>query len=446
MRERTLKKGWIIAIAVVVVLYPLSTWLMGYAIERRVDDFTRQVNEANPYVKVSGNQFHRGWFQSDQEVTLQPLQAALGAGSLSVTVHNVIHHGPICGLTCIGLASIDSHLVFGKDLQPYVAAVFGAAEPVQLHSRLGLFGGGSGRISSPEIKDAVVADGHLISGGVELKSDYSRNFDSYSIQGSAPRLSYESKDGKHYQLSDIHADIQSKRTLRTLYSGASTITVAQMAFGNGSTPVGFNAQDFKLATQNAMTDGFYSAAVKYSLGAVSAGPVALSAAHVDVTFRHLDPDALERLTTSLRAVNQDATVDPKDRIVAMMSAAKSPAVDLFAKQPEISIDQIAVATSAGNALLTGLIKFQAVSAADFDAAAGLKAFIQKVDADMNLTIDDAFLNSLPGGAASSGRLQPLVAQGLATHENGKFHTLIGFHGGQATFNGKPFGPPMAGAQ
>jgi uncharacterized protein YdgA (DUF945 family) len=441
-----LRKGWIIAGAVVLVLYPLSAWLMGYAIERRVDAFTQQVNEANPYVKVSGSQFHRGWFQSDQVVTLQPLQAAFGAGSLSVTVHNVIHHGPICGMGCIGLAAIDSHLVFSKELQPYVSAVFGSAEPVQLRSRLGLFGGGSGQISSPEIKDARVADGHLISGGVEINSDYSRDFDAYSIRGSAPRLSYESKDGKHYQLSDIRADIQSKRALRTLYSGDSTITVAQMSFGSGSTPVGFNAQDFRLTTHNTMTDGFYSAAVKYSLGATSAGPVNLSAAHLDMTFRHLDPDALERLTTSLRQVNQDPTVDPKERMAKMMSAARSPALDLVAKQPEISIDQIAVATSAGSALLTGLIKFQTLSAADFDAAAGMKAFIQKVDADMNLTIDDAFLTSLPGGAASAGRLEPLVAQGLATHENGKFHTLIAFHNGQATFNGKPFGPPMGGAQ
>ena len=56
-----------------------------------------------------------------------------------------------------------------------------------------------------------------------------------------------------------------------------------------------------------------------------------------------------------------------------------------------------------------------------------------------LTADDAFLTSLPGGANAIAQLQPFVVQGLLAHDANKFHTVIAFHQGQATFNGKPYG-------
>jgi len=57
-----------------------------------------------------------------------------------------------------------------------------------------------------------------------------------------------------------------------------------------------------------------------------------------------------------------------------------------------------------------------------------------------LTLDDAFLASLPDGAKLSAQLQPLVDQGLLSHDNGKFHTKFLFRQGSATFNGKSFRP------
>lgn len=445
-QEMTLKKGWIIALVLIVLLYPAIAWVLGYSIEQRVDEFVQQFDASNSYLRISSNKFRRGWYVSDQELTLEPAQAALGGGSIRITIHNVIHHGPICGATCIGLAQIDSHLVFSPDLQPYVTAVFGSAEPLSLRSRLGFFGGGSASVSSPAIKEAAVGDGHLSSDGFSIKGHYAANLDSYSIEGTVPKLTYQSKDGKHFQVSDIRVDVQSKRALRSLYAGDSSVTVDQLDFGPGAGPGAFSASDFKLASHNTITDGFYSAAIKYGVATASAAPISLSGVNLNLTFRHLDADSLERLTAALREVNRDLGADPKERAARMMAAAKLPALDLLAKQPEISIDQISASSTAGSATLSGLVKIQGVRAEDLDAPAGMMALVNKVDANVDVTIDEAFLNSLPGGAASMRQLQPLVAQGLATQQNGKFHTVIGFHGGQATFNGKPFGPTVAQPQ
>jgi uncharacterized protein YdgA (DUF945 family) len=436
------KKAWIVTIVVIAVLYPVTAWLFGYSIEHRTEEFIRRFNESTPYVKISANRFRRGWFASDQELTLEAAQPAFGAGSVRLTVHNIIHHGPICATSCIGLAQIDSHLVFTPELQSYVTSVFGSAEPLSIRSRLGLFGGGSAQISSPAIGDAVVADGHLSSEGFNAKSEYTADFDSYSIQASAPHLTYAAKDGKRFDASAISTDIQSKRALNTLYTGDTSIAIGQLSFGNAASST-FSASDLKITSHAAIADGFMTSTIKYGVASVTAPPVTLTGMNFDLTFRHLEAQSLERLTAAIREINRDATMTPQARLGKMMDAAKPHAIALFAKQPELSIDRISASTAAGSALMSGLIKFHGLAAEDFDSAAGMKGLIKKIDADVDVSIDEAFLTGLPGGAASTARLQPLVSQGLATLDGGKFHTKIGFHGGQTTFNGKPFGPPIA---
>jgi uncharacterized protein YdgA (DUF945 family) len=438
-----MKRGLVIAGVAIAVLYPVTAWLMGYAIERRIDEFQQHLNDQNPYVKVSGVSFHRGWFISDQELTLEPAQVAFGAGTLRVTVHNTIHHGPICGITCIGLASVESHLVFNEELQARVAAIFGGAEPLSIKSRLGLLGGGSTHVSSPAFKDAVISDASLASDGIAADSDYTANVDSYSTRASAPHLSYASKDGKRFEVSNVAIDVHSKRALRTLYTGDSSFSIGKIAYGNAMGLGAFTAADVRVNSHAEIANGFLQAAVTYDLGAVQAGPVTLTSTKMDITFRHLDADSLERLTAQLREVNRDATITPQDRSATMLGAIKAPMMSLLEKQPEIGIDQMVIATATGSTAISGSIKFKQLVAGDFDGDAGAKALIKKVDVDLDVSIDDAFLNSLPGGQSSTARLQPFVSQGLATHDNGKFHTIVGFHDGQMTFNGKTFGPPVA---
>lgn len=441
--ERTMKKSLVIVGVVVAVLYPITAWLMGYAIERRIDEFQQQLNDQNPYVKVSGVSFHRGWFTSDQELTLEPARLPFATESLRVTVHNTIHHGPICGLACIGLARVESHLVFNEELQAHVAAIFGGAEPLSISSRLGLFGGGSAHVSSPAFKDAVISGATLASDGIVADNHYTGNLDTYSTQASAPHLSYAGKDGKRFEVSNVAVDVHSKRALRTLYAGDSSFSIGRIMYGNTAGPGVFTAADVRVNSHAEVAAGFMQADGKYNLGVVQAGPVTLTSTKMDISFRHLDADSLERLSAQLREVNRDVTIAPQDRSAAMLGAIKAPMMSLLEKQPEIGIDQIVIATAAGSSAISGSIKFKQLVAADFDGDTGAKALIKKVDVDLDVSIDDAFLNSLPGGQSSTARLQPLVSQGLATHDNGKFHTIVGFHDGQTTFNGKPFGPAAA---
>jgi uncharacterized protein YdgA (DUF945 family) len=434
------KKG-LVALVVLIVLYPAAAWLMGFSIEHRYDDFARQVGEQNPYFKISGQQFHRGWFASEQDLTVEPARGPFGGDTMHMTVHSVIHHGPICGAGCFGLAKIDSHLVFSPELQPYVTSIFGAAEPLTLSTHLGFLGGGNTHVTSPAIKDAAISDGRLSSDGLDLKSTFAGNLDSYSANAALPHVSYLTKDNKRFDLSDGKVDFDSKRALRTLYVGNSTVSLGQMVFSTPAGPGGFKITDMQVNSHAALTDGFLNADVKYGLASLAAGPVTFNDIKLYFTFRHLDADSVERLSAAYRESSRDTDTAMDQRAAKIVSAVKVPAIALFAKQPEISIDQISLMAGTGSISMNGLVKFQSLVAEDFDNSAGMAALLKKIDADLKVTIDDAFLTSVPGGAGSLARLDPLVKQGLASHENGKFQTTVGFHGGETTFNGKPFGLP-----
>jgi uncharacterized protein YdgA (DUF945 family) len=89
--------------------------------------------------------------------------------------------------------------------------------------------------------------------------------------------------------------------------------------------------------------------------------------------------------------------------------------------------------------MTGLIRLVGVSAADFQAPPAL--LVRKLDVRLDLSIDEAFLTSLPGAAANAlAQLQPMIDQGYITRSNGALRTQILFRGGQPTLNGKPFNP------
>jgi uncharacterized protein YdgA (DUF945 family) len=450
-----LKKIFILA-AALVVLYGASAWFMGYSIEKRIGASLEEMQASAPYLKVVKSEFHRGWFVSQQDLTLQALQgaalpgaagAAIKSGVLQLKVHSVIRHGPICGLTCLGLAHIDSRISFSGPIQEALGALFGSADPLRLQARLGFFGGGSASAVSPAFKDVVLGDGaHASWDGLDLSSAFSSGYDAYAMQTTIPHALYAAADGTGFDIKDVALDVNSTRALRSLYQGHTTLSVARMQFGGASvgaapTARSITINDLRIDSQSSPSDGFMTFASKTSTAAVATSPLTLSAIHLDFTFRHLDMESLETLIVAMREANRDLSIVPEQRTAAMLAAIKQPGIALLSHQPQLSIDRISVASASGEALISGLIELHDVVAADFAAGADPKSLLKKLEVNLDLTLADGFLKSLPGGGANmNAQLQPLVAQGLLSHDDGKFHTKIVFHAGQATFNGKPFIP------
>ena len=445
-----LKKILIGVIAALVLLYPLATWLIGFSIERRFDDVLVQVRErAAPYATVVGHQFRRGWYTSQEEMTLEflhdvpaimPGAGATAAAPLRMTVRNVIHHGPICGADCVGLARVDTRIAFSGQVQSAIAKIFGPLDPLNMRSRLGFFGGGSTLLSSPPANDVKLDDGAMNWGGLQATLNYGAGVDSYTLHANAPRAMYSAPNGARFQVSDALFDSRAKRALRSLYAGDSSFSLAHLGFAVAGGAAPLSIDDLRFTSLVSADHGFLTLSMKMSSGSVAKMPVALTGAHFDVTFRHLEMESLEQLVSASRELNQDSTLTPAARTEKMLSLLRQQSARLLAQQPQIAFDQVSIANAGGTAVLKGLLQLPGVTSDDFADDASPKGMIQKLDADLDLTVDEALLKSLPGGADGAMQLQRLASQGLATQENGRFHTKILFRRGQLTFNGKPFRP------
>jgi uncharacterized protein YdgA (DUF945 family) len=444
------------AIAVLVLAYPLLSWLMGFAVERRVNEPLEQMRTTMPYVRVVQKTFRRGWFSSEQDLTLEMfgnLPAAPAAAPpklfpFQLTLHSVIRHGPVCGWACVGVAHTETHAVVSGAVQEFLKAVFGSAEPLHLETRLGFFGGGSVTLSSPSVQDAALKDGaHLSWGGLSFKNLFTAGYGSYALSGSVPQTVYAGADGKRIEVGNLVLNAHSHRVLRTLYAGDSSLTVERIGFSSPPPAAGnVSVNEVRVSTQSSSSGGYMNIASKASTGAVVTAPLTLTAMHFDFSLQHLEMTSLEAMGAALRGIDQGSVLTPQERTAKMIEAIKEPGISFLSHQPELGIDRVSIATPDGEARVSGVVRLQGVVPADFAEGTDPKSLIQKLDADLDCGIDDGFLRSLPAsGAQIAAQLQALAAQGLFSHEKGKFQTKLAFHQGTATFNGKafPHAPPPA---
>ncbi len=437
------------AAAAILIAYVFVSWQLGFAIQKQIDEPLEQLKGRTPYMQVVANTYRRGWFVSEQDLTIELFRGLAGApaaaGAISapiqIKVHNVIWHGPICGLTCIGLARVRSHVMFGPALQAYLSSAFGSAEPLHIESRMGFGGGGSATVSSPAIKDAVVLQGGRLGwGGFELKSEFARDMNSYSVHATMPRVSYASADGGQVELDDLDLVAHSKRALRSLYQGDSSIALGRMSISaaKGGAAVLNNVRS---SYQGAVNDGYMNMTDKVSVEAISAASLRFSGAHFDFSMNHLQMDSLEQLSAAIQKLNQDAVLSPAQRSENLLAAVKAPGSVLLSHNPQFSLDRFSIAAGGGEVRLSGTLTLNGVAESDFAPGADPKAIIQKLGADLDMSVDDAFLSALPNGAQATAQLQSFADQGLASHANGKFHSKIAFHAGLTTFDGKSLPQP-----
>jgi uncharacterized protein YdgA (DUF945 family) len=474
-------KKIVTTVAILVLLYPVVAWLMGFAIERRVESLTEQgqlmvpqlhliqktrqgvltSDEDSSYELGSTLKFtrhyHRGWFSSVDQATVEMSSGALGALSalqpavatalnngsehtpFRFSLRTVIHHGPVCGSKCFALAGADTHVSFNGPLQASLTRLFGDEEPITIRGRFAFFGGGSATMSSPAFEHAQIGQNASLSwGGLDGTMHYGARQDWYDITATAPSLRLDGAKGT-LQIDGMSLDARGKRLLRTLYEGDSRMEMKRLSVTGPDKVQQVTASDLLFVNQNHAQDGFMSMGYRMGADAIVTQPLTLSSSHIDVTWKHLGVESLESLIAAMRtAGQQNASVVPAARAQSMMAALKQPLLALLLEQPEMDIDRLSAANAQGQGVVTGVIRLVGVSAADFDAPALL---LSKLDVRLDLAIDEAFLSSLPGaGANALTQLQPMVDQGYITRSNGALRTQILFRAGQTTFNGKPFNP------
>jgi uncharacterized protein YdgA (DUF945 family) len=484
-------KKALIALTVLILLYPVVTWVMGFAIEHRVEHLAYQgelmvpqlhllqqsrrgilTSDENSSYEVGSTlkitrHYHRGWYSSVDEANvemsiaalnalqgLRPAAGNLGGGTpdrspVRFLLRTVIYHGPICGTKCIALARAETHMTVTGALQDSLTRLFGNKEPITIRSRFAFFGGGSTTISSPAFEHIQLGQDLLLSwGGVEGTMHYGAWQNWYDLAATAPALRLEGSKGA-VEIDGMNFNVHGKRVLRTLFEGDSRIELKHLTLTGPDRAPQFSADDLLFASHEHAQDRFMSVSYQLGTGAARTRPLTLSSAHVDLTWKHLGLEPLESLSIAMRspAQEQNASVAPAMRVQNTLTALKRPVAALLLEQPEMNVDRLSMATAQGQALVTGAMHLVGFSASDLDTPALL---IPKLDLRLDLAIDEAFLTSLPGaGTAALTQMQAMVDQGYMTRANGTLRTQLIFRGGQSTLNGKPFSsaamrPAMSG--
>lgn len=474
-----------IAIVALLLLYPAGSWLMGFAIEQRVDSLADQGAMMFPQLRVIdesrhggltsdddrryvlgstlkvSRHYHRGWFVSVDEATVEVSSAALdtlpalkaaasafGSGEtehspLRFSVQTVIHHGPVCGWTCFGLAGADAHVKFEGPIQAALGRIFGSQEPITIRSRFAFFGGGSSRVSSPAFELPPIGQGgHLAWGGIDSSMHYGARQDWYDIVATAPAFHVEGPKGA-FELKGMSLTGSQKRLLRTLYGGDARAEVQQISVTGPDHAAQLAIRDLLFQVQSHADDRFVDVSYQTGSGAIVTQPLRLSSAHMDITLKHLDMEALESLTAAMREAGQGTNVPaaPAARAQELMAAIKKPMQALLLAEPEMDLDRLSAAGAQGQGSVSGAIRLTGLNAADLEVPGRM---VSKLDVRLDIAIDEAFLASLPSaGATALTRLQPMVDQGYVTRANGALHTQVLFRGGSLSLNGKPFNPAAA---
>jgi uncharacterized protein YdgA (DUF945 family) len=426
----------LVTVAVVMaVLLVGAPWVIGNVAEDRVDRGLGALVEAAPYLGIVDSRYTRGWFRSEQEVTFEVLGGALrpfGAPP-RFTVRNEILHGPVLGLSGLGIARVNSTLVLDAGTRAALVRHFGTDEPLRVSTRVGFLGGGTTTLSS-DAREVKLDDGGTISwDDLEIDIGYSRGLDSMSVTGDWPRFEARNPRLKSFlRVEDVVLDASSKRVQGHLYETDGDFTIDDLTFaGDGAAPT--TVKDLRFVLDTTDDGDFMSIASRWGSGRFYGGLLQghggpeLTAMHCDVTVRRLHTETLVHISNAIAESHERP---------AAATLLPDAMLELLKHDPELLIDRVGFETEDGAAYLKGVIRLK--GATEKDLRMGVLSLIQRLDADLRFEAPQKVIEGLPGGreamlGAVDGGYAELKGSHVASH--------VEFRAGELKINDKVQGIP-----
>ena len=490
-------KKIVIVVVVLVALLVLAPLGIGKLAEKRIDHGLAQLTEMAPYLKVVESKYTKGWYKSEQVVTFEafgpwmqvlndamkkegvsvdglpesepaapesaapespesesaatessedePAPAAVPPNPLRFTIRNEILHGPVLGLSGLGIARVNSHLVLSDEIRKEMAEVFGPKDPVEIFTRVGFFGGGTTTLKSAgrTIKPAK--------GKVEVSWEtfkvaigYSRNADSFDLDGKWPKLDVKNaEENSHFVMTDMTMSGEGKRIKGDLYGGDFEFGIDKITAAGKDSEL-FELNDLELSEVIDAKGDFTGISIKMGSGEVKSKELtslglALKEVHYDVGVRRLHTETLAKIVTDMQAMYAKPLLNVAALDGAMFGALKETGAELLKYDPEFVIDRIGIVTADGDGYIKGLITLKGATAEDFGS--GSMGLIGKIDADITIDVSEKMLQKFPNGSTGAGAA---VDSGYVKREGDRLICKIVFSKGNLTVNGKPQAIPGLG--
>ena len=475
-------------VALLVLAYPAATWWTGKQVESRLAEQYKSVEQV-PFIKVVKRDYQRGFTSSTEVVTFEIMgdlirgladlePKAEGDGKapepLTFTVRSVIKHGPFAGGQMAAAVS-DSELVIDEAAKKDLAKVFGDQKPIAVHTVIGFDGGGRSTVESPAFTHLVegAGGGKLTWGGIKADLSFTRDVDSFTLQGTMPKLEIKDDKGVHMLMSDIRMSGDQKRLFKDeplLYGGSQRFEVAQIQISAPMQDVPGLTGESGLAVvptkpvsmKNVVYvvdipfngGEFMDISARMSSASILVDQQEYGPAHYDLSMKHLHARTIAKLYRAAVQMYADPAALKRDPGAAM-SALAEPAKELLGHNPEFALERISFTSAHGEAKISASVKLKDAKPEDLALP---MALVGKVDATADLKLPAALLADLGSAKAQSpdekeahkqmftAQVDALAQQGYVTNTNGVLESKFSFQGGKLSINGKPFDPrALAGA-
>ena len=488
----------VVVVAVLVLALIVAPWGVGKVAEKRLNAGLDKLVEQAPYLKVVDRKWTGGWFKSEQIVTFEAFSSWIDAMNpkaiedamkkdaaeaessvesdgepavvaspdavpssadeapapvapemLRFTIRNEVWHGPVLGLSGLGIARVKTHLVLSDETQKKIAEIFGPKEPIEISTRVGFTGGGTttltseGRTIKPDSKSEISWE------TLKLALGYSRDADKYDLDGTWPKITVTSHEEKtQFVMTDMTFDGVGKRISGDLYDTDFTFGIDKLAIlGGDGERIEVGNLHYILETD--AKDEFLEFGAKMGTGEVkskqlSSIGIELKEIHYDFSMRRLHIETLVKMVAGMKAAYAKPLANALEMNKVIFAPLKEQGVELLKYDPELSIDRIGVVTPEGDGYLKGVITIKGATAEDF--AGNSAGLIAKVHADLTIDVSEKMVQKFPNGSMAAGAA---VDSGYVQRKGDRLVCKILFADGALTVNGKPQaipglgGPPAA---
>jgi uncharacterized protein YdgA (DUF945 family) len=506
-------KKLIIVVVVLAALLLVAPFGVGKLAEKRLDHGLDKLVQEAPYLTIVERKYTGGWFKSEQVVTFEVFSAWMKAlepkameeameGDASAdgdagdvddaqgdaqgdaagtaapaadaaegdaappaeeapklnemmrfTVRNEVLHGPVLGLSGLGVARVESHFVMTEEIRKKVEEIFGPKTPLEISTRIGFLGGGTttfkseGRTIKPKDSDVAITYDTL-----KLAVGFSKDADKYDLDGKWPKLEVvNSTDKSHFVMTDMTLDGDGKRVIGDLYDGDFTFGIEKFGFTDQEgSKFEMNALHYVVNTDT--KSDFTSVSARFGTGEVTSKELAamgvnLKEIHYDIGVRHLHAPTLEKILAGFKTVYSkpiDNALEANDVILAPL---KENGMELLKYDPEFVIERVGIVTPDGDGAIKGTVKLVGATPEDFGG--GSMGLIPKIDADITVDVSEKMIQKFPNGSTMAGAA---VDSGYVKREKDRLICKIVFAKGALTVNGKPQaipglgGPPPGGME
>jgi uncharacterized protein YdgA (DUF945 family) len=401
-----LQKKWIFAGAAVLVVAGAMPWVVGYVTEQQWQAATQEVNHSQPFVKMTSEQYQRGFMASEFQGTLVLTNPETGQSQTIDYQANVTH-----GI----LGSLIAFEPKGG-WSPKNADWFPDEQPeLTLESRL--WGSATLEFSAPEMSLNSADSGEsLESSGGLARLSISDTGSSASILLKWPSISVSGPD-MTVQIADVYAEQAMTHLQGDIWTGEGEMRVGSAHIEPAGQPAvtlqGFSVRGASEATPNGER---VSSTGTFRLDKVSLQGESYGPHQMQLSLDNLDVDSWSRLSESLSELQLLAAqqkADGKNRFdqqMAAMTSMNTALRDLAAAGFSAGIPTLSLATPEGEVSGSVVISHPELTA---DQKSDMLLIMQRLKGKLSLKLPAALAENYP---AVRMQVAPLIKQGLLVQE------------------------------